>query len=69
LAAYRPPRPDAKFVGVFENLHRHLVITLERLLRVGPERLHLALAVGSHGRIVDLEEQLALVNDPEKGLV
>ncbi len=41
LTLNRPLRPDAKFVGVFENLHRHLVITLERLLGVGPERFHL----------------------------
>ena len=69
LTTHRSQCPLAQLIRVLDNLHRHLVIAPKRLLVVGTEGFHLVLAIGSNRTLADLEEQFALVNDPEKGLV
>jgi hypothetical protein len=69
LTTNRLLRPLAKLIGVFDDLHWHLIVALERLFGVGPKRFHLALSIFRDGRFVDLKIQTALVDNAEKCFV
>jgi hypothetical protein len=38
---HRFPRPFGEPLAALDDLHRHLVVALERLFRIGPERLYM----------------------------
>ena len=61
--------PVAEPFVVFEYFHWNLVVTLERLIRVGAERLHFPLAVFANRRFINFKIQLSLVQDAEESLV
>jgi hypothetical protein len=69
LAANRLERPLAKFLVVFNDFYRHLIVALERLLRIGPKRFHSHLPILSRGRVIDFEIEAAFVNDAEESFV
>ena len=60
--------PGHELLGIFHDVHRHFVVGLERLLGVGAERLHAALAVGLATGVVCFKVEPALVDDPEEDI-
>ena len=69
LAVNRFHGPVAEPFVVFEYLHWNLVVTLERLPRVGAEGFHFALAIFANRRFINLKIQLSLVKNAEESLV
>src|SRR4029434_3548557 len=61
--------PLTKSITVLDNLHRHLVVSLERMFCVGAERFHFPLSIFADRRFINFKIQLSLVKDAEKGFV
>jgi hypothetical protein len=66
LTIDRPLCPTRELFCVFDDFHRNLIITFERLLGVGPEWFHPALAIFHSAGFVDFEIEPSFVDDPEK---
>ena len=59
-------RPSRELVQIFDDVHRHFVVGLERLFGVRSERFHAVNFVGGNSRRRDFEVESPLVNDAEE---
>ena len=68
-AANGSSRPLDQPVAVLDDFHGHLVVAFERLLGVGPKRLHLSLPVFRNGGSISLEVEPFSENNAKEKIV